>query len=159
MLKPGQKLTTDFTLKVLRDGVVAELTFGALLTRPTIVSVYMRNNTGSCDRQNDSLAAHAAEFDRRGYNLVAVSRDSCGSHKKYAAKKGIAYVLASDPEDRFANAADAIVEKSMYGRSFRGPARAAFVLAPDGTVLAVLEKVDTGDHAGQVLALLETLTP
>ena len=28
--------------------------FADLLTRPTIVSVYMKNNTGSCDKQNIS---------------------------------------------------------------------------------------------------------
>jgi len=159
MIRPGQKLPTDFRLKIVRDGARFEVAFADLLTCPTIVSVYMRNNTGSCDMQNDSLAAAAAGFDRRGYNLVAVSRDSCGSHKKYAEKKGVAYILASDPEDRFAKAADAIVEKSMYGRSFHGPARAAFVLAPDGTLLAVIEKVEPKDHAAQLLAALDTLQP
>ena len=157
MLKPGQKLKTAFKLKVVRAGTEAEVAFKDLLTRPTIVSIYMKNNTGSCDKQNDSLAAHAAEFDKRGYNLVAISRDTCGSHKKYAEKKGIAYVLASDPDDLFAKAADAIVEKSMYGKTYEGPARAAFVLGKDGTVLAVAEKVDTKDHAAQLHALLDGL--
>lgn len=158
MIQSGEKLNTAFALKVVREGVATEVEFGELLTRPTIVSVHMRNNTGSCDRQIDSLAAHASDFEKRGYNLVAVSRDSCGSHIKYAAKKGIAFTLASDPEDRFAKAADAIIEKSMYGRRFEGPARAAFVIAEDGTVLAVAEKVDTSDHATQLHALLDTLT-
>ncbi len=157
MLQTGQKLKTQFKLKVVRNGQEAEVAFKDLLTRPTIVSVYMKNNTGSCDKQNDSLAAHAAEFDQRGYNLVALSRDTCGSHLKYAVKKGIAYTLASDPEDLFAKAADAIVEKSMYGKTYEGPARAAFVLAKDGTVLAVSEKVDTKDHATQLHALLDGL--
>jgi peroxiredoxin Q/BCP len=117
----------------------------------------MRNNTPGCDRQNESLAAHAAEFDRAGYNLIAVSRDTLGSHAKYAAKKKITYTLASDPDDQFARAADAVVEKSMYGRKFKGPARAAFVLDRDATVLAVAEKVDTADHAAQLRKLVATL--
>ena len=157
MIQPGRKLNTDFALEIVREGVKSRVMFRDLLTRPTIVSVYMRNNTGSCDRQNDSLAAHTAEFDARGYNLVAVSRDTCGSHLKYAAKKNIGYALASDPEDRFAKAADAIVEKSMYGRTFAGPARAAFVIGADGTVLAVVEKVDPKEHAAQLHALLDAL--
>ena len=157
MIKPGKKLNTRFQLKVFRDGTESVVTFAELLTRPTIVSVYMRNNTPGCDRQNDSLAAHAAEFDRAGYNLVALSRDTCGSHAKYAAKKKISYPLASDPGDLFAKAADAVVEKSMYGRTYTGPARAAFVLARDGTVLAVAEKVDTADHAAQLRTLLAGL--
>jgi peroxiredoxin Q/BCP len=76
---------------------------------------------------------------------------------KYAAKKQITYTLASDPADLFAQAADAVVEKSMYGKKYFGPARAAFVLEKDGTVLAVAEKVDTADHAAQLKALIAGL--
>lgn len=157
VIAPGAKLPLDFQLKVVRDGRTEEVAFADLLTRRTIVSVYMKNKTPSCDRQNDSLVAHAAEFDAAGYNLVALSRDTCGSHTRYAAAKGIRYVLASDPEDRFARATDSIVEKSMYGRTFRGPARAAYVLDRDGTVLGVVEKVAPAGHAEQLRALLQTL--
>ena len=157
MVSVGQKIDTAFPLKVVQGGAVREVVFRDLLTRPAIVSVYMRNNTGSCDRQNDSLAAHAGEFAKRGYNLVAVSRDTCGSHLKYAAKKKIAYTLASDPADAFAKASGSIVEKSMYGKTFEGPARAAYVIDTDGTVLAVIEKVDTKDHAAQLKAVLAAL--
>jgi peroxiredoxin Q/BCP len=157
MIKLGHKIDTRLQLKVFRDGEASDMTLAELLIRPAIVSVYMRNNTSGCDRQNDSLAAHAAEFDRAGYALIGLSRDTCGSHAKYAAKKNITYTLASDPDDRFAQAAGAVVEKSMYGRKFTGPARAAFVLARDGTVLAVVEKVDTADHAAQLRAVLAGL--
>ena len=157
MISKGKMLRAKFKLTIVQDGAVREVVFADLLTRRTIVSVYMKNNTGSCDKQNDSLAAHAAEFDRAGYNLVALSRDTSGSHLKYAVKKKISYMLASDPGDLFAQAADSMVEKSMYGKTYQGPARAAFVLDQDGTVLAVAEKVDTADHAAQLRALIAGL--
>jgi peroxiredoxin Q/BCP len=157
VISPGQRLNTDFQLKVLQDGTPREVRFGDLLTRPTIVSVYMKNNTPSCDRQNDSLAADAAKFDQAGYNLVAISRDTCGSHMRYAAAKKIGYTLASDPGDLFAKATDSLVEKSMYGRKFVGPARAAYVLDRDGTVLAVVEKVDSAGHAAQLWKVINAL--
>ena len=150
-------MDTRFQLKVFRDGRSETVTFADLLARRTIVSVYMRNNTPGCDRQNESLAAHAAEFERAGYSLVALSRDTGGSHAKYAAKKKITYTLASDLGDLFAKAVDSVVEKSMYGRKFTGPARAAYVLDRDGTVLAVVEKVDTADHAAQLRKVLAGL--
>jgi len=156
MISTGQKLPLKFKVKIVQAAAMKEVEFADLLTRRTIVSVYMRNNTPGCDRQNDSLAEHAAEFDRAGYNLVAVSRDTCGSHQKYAAKKGISYTLVSDPDDLFAKATDSVVEKSMYGRTFHGPARAAYVLDRDGKVLAVVPKVDTADHATQLRAVLAT---
>lgn len=157
MIAPGQKLPLDFRVKVVRGGAVEEVRFGDLLTRRAIVSVYMKNRTPSCDRQTASLAANAAEFDRAGFTLLALSRDTAGSHLRYAAANGIGYALVSDPEDRFAQAADSLVEKSMYGRTFVGPQRAAFVLDPDGTVLAVAEKVDTAGHAAQLRALINRL--
>lgn len=142
---------------MVRDGVAKEMVFADLLTRRTVVSVYMKNNTGTCDRQNESLIACASALDRAGFNLVALSRDTVGSHLRYAAAKRIGYTLASDPKDLFARAADSLVPKSMYGRNFIGPARAAFVLEPDGTLLAVAPKVDAANHAAQLLDLIEGL--
>ena len=157
MIAVGQKIDTAFTLKVVEAGAAREVVFRDLLTQPVIVSVYMKNNTPSCDRQNDSLVAHADGFAKLGYRLIALSRDTCGSHARYAAKKGIAYTLASDPDDAFARATDSIVEKSMYGRVFHGPARAAYVIGTDGTVLAVVDKVYAKDHAAQLKAAVAGL--
>lgn len=159
MISPGEKLPLNFSVKVWSGGEARDVRFADLLTRRTIVSVYMKNNTPSCDRQNESLVAHAAQFAAAGYDLIALSRDTCGSHSRYAAAKSIPYRLVSDPQDQFAQAANSLVTKSMYGRSYLGPARAAFVLDPDGTVLAVAEKVDTADHAGQLLTLIAGLRP
>ena len=89
--------------------------------------------------------------------MIALSRDTCGSHERYATAKSIGFTLASDPEDRFAKAAGSLVEKSMYGRRFMGPKRAAFVLECDGTVLALAEKVEADDHGRQLMELIKTI--
>ncbi len=158
MIETGKKINTDFTLNVVSDGEEKEITFSDLLARPAIVSVYMRNNTSGCDRQNKSLAEHAAWFDEKGYNLIALSKDTCGSHKNYAEKLGINYTLASDPDFAFAKATDSVVEKKMYGKTFDAPSRSAFVIDTDGTVLGIIGKVDTKDHAGELKKLIEGLS-
>lgn len=157
MVQTGDKIDTDFTLKVVQDGEEKEVKFDDLLDRPTIVSVYMRNNTGGCDKQNKSLADEADWFDEKGYNLVALSKDTCGSHKNYAEKLGISYTLASDPDYKFAEATDSIVEKKMYGKTFDAPTRSAYVIDTDGTVLGVIEKVNTKAHADELKELVESL--
>ncbi len=154
MVAPGQKINLNFAVKVVQTGVAKEVSFADLLTRPTIVSVYMKNKTGTCDRQNASLVDHAAQIERAGYNLVAISRDSAGSHLRYAVAKKIGYSLVSDPNDHFARATESLIQKSMYGRTFVGPTRAAYVLSPDGTVLAVAPKVDAENHAKQIMELI-----
>lgn len=157
MIDVGTKIDTDFTLDIVEDGEEKTVAFEDLLNRPTIVSVYMRNNTSGCDKQNKSLAEHASWFDEHGYNLIAISKDTCGSHKNYAEKLGINYVLASDPEYKFAEATDSIVEKNMFGNKFEAPTRSAYVINTDGTVKAIIEKINTKDHASELKEVIQNL--
>ncbi len=157
MIKTGTKIPTDFTLDIVRDGEKQTVVFSELLDRPAIISVYMRNNTSGCDKQNESLAKEADWFDKKGYNLIAISKDTCGSHKRYAQKMGINYVLASDPEYIFAKATDSIVQKSMFGNTYKAPSRSAYLIDTDGTVLAIIEKVNTKNHADELKKLIENL--
>lgn len=157
MIEVGQKIDTGFSLDIVQDGEEQTVKFSELLERPTVVSVYMRNNTSGCDKQNKSLAEHSDWFDEHGYNLVAISKDTCGSHKNYAEKLGINYVLASDPEYKFAEAVDSVVEKQMFGNKYEAPTRSAYVIDTDGTVKAIIKKVNTKDHASELKELIENL--
>lgn len=148
-------MDASFTLSVVRGGQEEAVPFSELLNRPTVVSVYMKNNTSSCDIQNQQLAVAASWFDAKGVNVIAISKDSCGSHKKYAEKLGASYILASDPDYLFSKATDSIVTKSMYGKSFEAPSRSAFYIGTDGTILGVIEKVTPKEHAEELKRLVE----
>lgn len=157
MIDTGTKIDTDFSLDIVKDGREQTILFSELLDRPAIVSVYMRNNTSGCDKQNKSLAKDADWFDEQGYNLVAISKDTCGSHKNYADKLDINYVLASDPEYKFAEATDSIVEKNMFGNEYEAPTRSAYLIDTDGTVKGIIEKVNTKDHASELKDMIQNL--
>lgn len=157
MIQVGEKIDTSISLNIVQNGQERNITLAELLTKPFVISVYMKNNTSSCDKQNISLTEYAAKIEEKGYGLLTLSKDSCGSHTKYASKHGIPYVLASDPDDSFSKATDSIVEKSMYGKKYFGPSRSAFVIGTDGTVLGIIEKVNSKEHGKEVLELLDTL--
>lgn len=159
MKQPGEVLDLAFEVKVIR-GAGAEVDvvpFAELVRGPTVVSVYMRNRTGTCDRQNADLVAQAAAIRACGYALVAVSRDSIRSHQRYAAELGIDYVLVSDPGEQFARAVDARVEKQLYGRTFVGALRSAWILDERAGVRAVIDRVVAETHGAQVLAAIADL--
>jgi thioredoxin-dependent peroxiredoxin len=159
MIAPGAQLSVNFKVKTIVDGKIAAVDFGDLLTQRTIVSLYMRGNTPSCDRQVEALGAAAGEFARAGFATLAISRDTASAQQRLAEKKalGADLRLVSDPGDLFAQAADAVVDKVLYGKRYRGPARSAFVLSPQGIVLAVIEKVDVARHREQILEVLAGL--
>ncbi|MEM8549924.1 MAG: redoxin domain-containing protein [Verrucomicrobiota bacterium] len=154
MIQPGDKLDTSVTFHALLGGEKTAVTLGELLKRRTIISVYMKNNTSACDLQTADLAATTAEFDALGWDIIAVSKDTCNSHKKYAEKQSITYTLVSDPDYNLSRAADILVEKSMYGKKYLGPLRCAILIEADGTVLGAIEKINPKAHADELKALI-----
>ena len=157
MISPGKKPKLNFKVDAVVDGEAKNLPFSDLIDGPTIVSVYMRNNTSACDKQAAELGKHEKVIGKQGFRVIAVSRDACASHLKYAAKHGFKFTLVADPEDRFSQAVDGIVEKSMYGKKYLGPARAAYLFGGDGKLLAVIPKVEAAEHGKQLLAAIAAL--
>ena len=151
MLSLGKKPKLTFKVDALVDGKPVNEPFAALFDGPTIVSVYMRNNTSACDKQAAEMDKNEKAIVRQGFRLIAVSRDTCASHAKYAAKHGYKFTLVSDPEDLFSKALDAIVEKSMYGKKYLGPLRAAYLFDGDGKLVGVVPKVEAAEHGKQLL--------
>lgn len=158
MISPGDTPDLDFTAHTNVDGKKTAVRFRDLLGDGlTLVSVYMKNNTSACDLQTASLVAGAEEFRRRGVRVITVSRDTCASHAKYAEKIGAGFTLVSDPEFAFAQAVDSMDEKSMYGKKYMAPARAAYLFDAAGKVVAVIPKVEAATHTAQALAVIDGL--
>jgi len=157
MISIGTQIDTSINLKIVRNGDVQQVTLSDLLDKPLIISVYMKNNTNSCDNQVKTLTEHADTIAQKGFNLMAISKDGIKSHQKYAEKMGITYILASDPDTLVSKATDSIIPKQMYGKTYEGPARSAFVIGTNGTILAVIESVDTKNHGEELLNLIENL--
>jgi len=157
MHKTGKKPKLNFEIEAVLNGKVKNVPFSELIDGPTLVSVYMRNNTSACDKQTCALSKDLQIINRKGFKTITVSRDRSSSHLKYAEKNGIKYTLVSDPEDKFSKALDAIVEKSMYGKKYFGPLRAAYLFDGDGVLKSVIPKVEPTEHGQQVLAEIKRL--
>ena len=46
-------------------------------------------------------------------------------------------------------------EKKMYGRSYMGVVRTTFVIGQNGSIEKIITKVNTKDHANQILKELD----
>jgi len=80
-----------------------------------------------------------------------VSPDSARSHQRFAAKCDLGVPLISDPDHVLIDALDLWVEKSMYGRTYRGVERSTFLVGADGEVEREWRAVKAGGHAADVL--------
>lgn len=136
---------------VNQDGEV--VTSEQLLGRKTIIYFYPKDNTSGCTAEACSLRDNYAALVAKGYNVVGVSKDSAASHRKFIDKYELPFTLLADTSTQMLQDFGAWGEKSMYGRKYMGVLRQTFIFDEQGVLTDVIEKVDTKNHASQILAL------
>ena len=83
--------------------------------------------------------------------MLGVSIDSEKSHKKFADKYELPFPLLVDEDKKLVEAYGVWQEKSMYGRKYMGTMRYPFLIDAEGRIEKVITKVDTKNHAAQLL--------
>ena len=124
-----------------------------LLGRKTIIYFYPKDNTSGCTAEACSLRDNYAELTKRGYNVVGVSKDSVASHRKFIDKYQLPFTLLADTTTQMLQDFGVWGEKSMYGKKYMGILRRTFIFDEQGILTDIIEKVDTKNHASQILAL------
>ena len=119
--------------------------------RLLVVYFYPKDDTSGCTREAQDFTALAPDFERTGVTVVGVSRDPMKAHQKFIGKYGLTVPLASDEDGRISDAFGTWVQKSMYGRKYRGMERSTFLIGRDGKVLRAWRKVKVPGHAQEVL--------
>ena len=149
MLKVGDKMPHFEVVNQSGEVVTSE----QLLGRKTIIYFYPKDNTSGCTAEACSLRDNYAELTERGYNVVGVSKDSVASHRKFIDKYQLPFTLLADTTTQMLQDFGAWGEKSMYGKKYMGVLRRSFIFDEQGILTDIIEKVDTKNHASQILAL------
>lgn len=89
--------------------------------------------------------------------VLGVSPDDVASHQKFKRKYDLPFTLLADTAHEVAASYGVWQEKSMYGRKYWGNARTTFLVAPDGRVARVFEKVQPDGHGEELAAALVEL--
>lgn len=147
MLKIGDRMP-DFEV-VDQDG--AKVTSEDLIGKKTVVYFYPKDNTSGCTAEACSIRDSYDSFKAKGYNIVGVSKDSAASHRKFIEKYDLPFTLLSDTTTQMLQAFGAWGEKKMYGKTVLGTIRRTFIFDEEGILERIIEKVDTKNHADQIL--------
>ena len=147
MLNIGDKMP-DFEV-VDQDG--NKVSSKDLIGKRTIIYFYPKDNTSGCTAEACNLRDNHAALVARGYNVIGVSKDSAASHVKFIEKNSLPFTLLADTTTEMIQSFGAWGEKSMYGRKYMGIMRTTFIFDEDGILTEIIEKVDTKNHADQIL--------
>jgi peroxiredoxin Q/BCP len=88
---------------------------------------------------------------KKGYEVLGVSKDSEKSHQKFIKKYDLPFSLIADTDLKINEAYDVWHEKKFMGRTFMGTVRTTFVIDEKGKIESVIEKVDTANHTEQIV--------
>lgn len=117
----------------------------------TVLYVYPKDNTPGCTTEAKEFTELLPEFERLGFQVIGVSKDSVKSHQRFKEKHGLKVKLLSDPNAELIKALGAWGKKKSYGREYEGVIRSTFILNPDGEIVWKKIKVRAKGHAAKVL--------
>ena len=138
----------DFTLTD-KDG--RQVSLSDFRGRKVVLYFYPKDNTPGCTRQACAFAGAYSEFEELGVAVVGVSKDSVKSHKKFKEQHSLPFTLLADTATEMIQSFGVWGEKTLYGRKYMGTMRATFIFDEAGILTEIIEKVDTKNHASQIL--------
>ena len=147
MLQPGDKMP-HFEVMDQSGNMVSSESF---IGKKTIIYFYPKDNTSGCTAEACSLRDNYDALVAAGYNVVGVSKDSAASHTKFIQKHSLPFTLLADTTTEMQQVFGVWAEKKLYGRTYMGTLRMTFIFNEKGILERIIEKVDTKNHAAQIL--------
>jgi len=144
----------DFTLPATGG---EEVTLSALKGQPVVLFFYPRDDTPGCTKESIGFSESREAFADAGARVFGISKDSMASHEKFATKRDLQIPLLSDENATVCEDYGVWKEKNMYGKKYMGIERTTYLIAADGTVAQVWNKVKVPGHVDAVLEAVRAL--
>ena len=135
-----------------QDGNTVRL--GDFAGRKLLVYFYPKANTPGCAKQACAVRDAAPDLGKLCVAAVGISPDAPEAQKKFDDKYGLGFPLLADEDHGVAEAFGVWGEKSMYGKSYMGIIRSAFLISEDGTIQEAWYKISPAKTVPSVLAAL-----
>lgn len=116
-----------------------------------VLYFYPKDSTPGCTSQACNLRDNYDMLIKKGYKVLGVSADSEKSHKKFIEKNNLPFPLIADTDKEILKAYGVWGPKKFMGRDFLGIHRTTFVIDEEGSIMEVIEKVQTKDHTAQII--------
>lgn len=111
---------------------------------PVVLYFYPKDNTPGCTKEACSMRDGMEELKNAGLQVIGVSTDGVKAHENFRDKYDLNFPLVSDKSKD-------IVEKYGVKSTFGTAKRVTFLIDKDGVIKHIWNKVNTSNHAREVL--------
>ncbi|MBE2289257.1 MAG: thioredoxin-dependent thiol peroxidase [Chitinophagaceae bacterium] len=112
---------------------------------------YPKDNTATCTKQACNLRDNFALLREKGVTVLGISPDDAKSHKKFESKFTLPFTLLVDNDSEIAKEYGVWAWKKFMGNEYWGILRTTFLIDEKGKIAHVIEKVNSADHAAQII--------
>ena len=147
-----------FSLRaVLPDGSETTLSNADFANRVLVLFVYPKDATSGCTIEVCGFRDLYEEFQVLDVEIVGLSRDGVGAHRKFIEAQNLPFALMSDKEQTLLKSWNLISDATMYGKPVTKVSRDTLIVDKSGIVRHVLTKITPLGHAREVLELVRAL--
>lgn len=114
-----------------------------------VVYFYPKDFTPGCTTEACNFRDNFSDFKSRGIDVIGVSLDSEDSHKKFAERYTLPFLLTSD------SSKDISRKYNVLGLG--AAKRVTFIINKEGKIAYVFPKVNPKEHAKEVLSKIKEL--
>lgn len=147
MLKVGDKLP-EFEIQNQEGKLIKSEDF---MGKKLVVFFYPKANTPGCTAEACNLNENIEHLSKQGFTILGISADPVKNQKKFHEKFGFNYDLLADENHSVCEQFGVWQLKKFMGKEFMGIVRTTFLFDEHAVCTEVIEKVDTKDHAKQIL--------
>ncbi len=126
-----------------------------LLGKNLVIYFYPKDDTPGCTAQACSIRDGEAALLAAQIQVIGISADSVASHTKFVNKYQLNFPLISDTDKTIIEQFGVWGQKKFMGRVYDGIHRMSFLFDQTGTLIKVIEKPNTKDHANEILACFQ----
>ncbi len=120
--------------------------------RRVCVYFYPKADTPGCTQQSCLLRDLSGQIGDTA--IIGISPDKQTKQLKFDTKYSLGFALLADTEHTVAEAFGVWKEKSLYGRTYLGIERSAFLIGPDGYIERAWYKISPKDTPVKLLEAL-----
>jgi thioredoxin-dependent peroxiredoxin len=122
-----------------------------------VVYFYPKDDTPGCTTQACNLRDHESALLKEGIQVIGISADDAAKHLKFEKKYELNFPLIADVDRVTIDAFGVWGPKKFMGKEYDGIHRTTFLIDESGTIVSVIKKPKTKEHAEEILAIFKNL--
>lgn len=119
--------------------------------KKVVLYFYPKDDTPGCTKEACAFRDDYKVYTDNNIVIIGISKDNAASHREFAEKYELPFILLSDEDKKVMDAYGAWGEKNMYGKTFMGVIRKTFLIDEEGKIVKIYPRVRVNGHSEAIL--------